>query len=145
MKILVVLMATLTIMFASCKQDSQTDFSGISDPYERWKAYNIQHYSIDQIRACFCPDGGQTMRIEIQSGRVVSVIRLSDSSVVTNASPALYLTVDSLFAIIRNRTTDSLVVTYNAMYGYPEKLDINPQAHPYDGGVLYQTSNLRTR
>jgi hypothetical protein len=48
-----------------------------------------------------------------------------------------------MFAIIRMSTTGSVVVTYNATYGYPETLDINPQLHSIDGGVLYVTSNMQ--
>ena len=83
------------------------------------------------------------MRITVRSDTVVSVRKLIDSSLVTFPNSAWYLTVDSLFSIIRNTKGDSLVITYNLNYGYPEKLDINPQQHPFDGGVLYQTSNLQ--
>ena len=82
------------------------------------------------------------MRITVRSDTISSIIRVSDTSVVTNP---FYLTVDSLFGIIRNCETDSLVVRYNKQYGYPEYLDMNPQLHPVDGGVLYETSNLQIR
>lgn len=80
------------------------------------------------------------MRVTVRSDTISSVIRISDTSVV--AYP-FYFTVDSLFGIIRNSKTDSLVIRYNKQYGYPEYLDINPQLHPVDGGVLYKTSNLQ--
>jgi hypothetical protein len=70
-------------------------------------------------------------------------MRLFDTTYVPSPIPQYYLTVDSLFSIIRTRPGDSIVVTYNETYGYPEKLDINPQQHPVDGGVLFETSNLQ--
>jgi hypothetical protein len=83
------------------------------------------------------------MRITVRADTIASVVNLSDSSTVSSPISTLYLTVDSLFGIIRYSTTDSLVIAYDETYGYPEKLDINPQLHPVDGGVLYITSNLR--
>ena len=83
------------------------------------------------------------MRITVRSDTVALVTRLSDSSKVLLPRSSWYLTIDSLFDIIRNPGTDSLVIAYNSGYGYPEKLDINPQQHPADGGVLIENSNLQ--
>ena len=83
------------------------------------------------------------MRITIRSDSLAQVKRLSDSPVLSYPGYTWYLTVDSLFGIIRNSKTDSLVISYNSRYGYPERLDITPQLHPVDGGVLYETSNLQ--
>lgn len=113
------------------------------DPYERWRSYNLHNYTIDQVHTCYCVEGGQTMRITVRSDTVALVTRLSDGSKVSPPTSTWYLTVDSLFGIIRNPKTDSLVIAYNSSYGYPEKLDINPQQHPVDGGVLIENSNLQ--
>jgi len=130
----------LTLLFGCSDQGSQPL---PSDPYALWISYHIHKYTIDQARVCFCPEGGQTMRISIRADSVTSVTRLSDGSAVSFPTSTYYFSVDSLFGIIRNSRTDSLVVTYNELYGYPETLDINPQLHPVDGGVLYRTSNLQ--
>jgi len=82
------------------------------------------------------------MKITVRSDSIFSVMRLSDSAIIPFPTSKQYLPVDSLFGIIRNSKTDSLIVTYDAMYGYPNSLDINPQLHPVDGGVLFETSNL---
>ena len=80
------------------------------------------------------------MRITVYADTIYRVMRLSDSIGVTYP---FYLPVDSLFSIIRNNKNDSLVVRYNAQYGYPEYLDVNPQQHPVDGGFTYESSNLQ--
>ena len=112
------------------------------DPYARWRSFGLHNYTIDQTRMCFCPLGGQMMRITVRSDTVASVVNLTDSSAVSPPLSVLYLSVDSLFGIIQRGRGDSLVTTFNATYGYPETLDINPQVHPVDGGVLYTTTNL---
>ncbi len=82
------------------------------------------------------------MKVVVRSGAIVSVSRVSDGILLSQQESRLYLTVDSMFSLIRSPGPDSLVVSYNSQYGYPESLDINPQLHPVDGGVLYLSSNL---
>jgi len=111
--------------------------------YELWRSYNIHDYTIEQVRSCFCIDAGQKMKITVRSDSVYSLMRLSDLAIISYPDSKLYLSVDSLFGIIRNSKTDSLIVTYDSEYGFPTTLDINPQLHPVDGGVMYKTSNLQ--
>jgi len=130
----------LVLLFCtSCKQE-QVAGPDTKTSYELWRSKNLHNYSIDQIRSCFCPDAGQSVRITVRSDTIFSIIKISDNHIIT--SP-IYFTVDSLFGIINNSENDSLVVKYNTDYGFPEFLDINPQWHPVDGGVLYETSNLQ--
>ena len=111
-------------------------------PFQQWQSLNPHNYTIDQRRTCFCPGAGDLVRITIRNDTIARVIRISDTSVVT--SP-FYLTVDSLFRMIHFNKADSMVIRYNSHYGYPEYLDVDPQLHPVDGGVLYETSNLQIR
>ncbi|PKL83850.1 MAG: hypothetical protein CVV24_03000 [Ignavibacteriae bacterium HGW-Ignavibacteriae-3] len=83
------------------------------------------------------------MKITVRADTVYSVIRISDNSIIPYPGSKLYMSVNSLFGIIQNPNGDSLIVTYDPEYGYPDKVDINPQMHPVDGGVIYFTSNLR--
>ncbi len=128
----------VTLLAVSCTDPStQPAWSG---PYEQWKSYQIHDYSITQVRTCFCPDGGVPVRVTVRNDSVVSAVRISDNVVMNDTH---YCSIDSLFGLIRyKQTADSIVVRYNLRFGYPEYLDINPQMHPVDGGVLYETSNL---
>ena len=130
----------LALLFCvSCKKE-QTSEPVKQTGYELWRSKNLHNYSINQIRSCFCPDAGEVVCITVRSDTIFSVVRLSDT---TNVSNPVYFTVDSLFGIIKNSKTDSLLIRYNTIYGFPEFLDINPQWHPVDGGILYETSNLK--
>ena len=135
------LIVILTFTIVGCEE--QTNLPLPSKPYEQWRSYNIHDYTIDQIRSCYCINGDQIMRITVRSDSVYSVMRLSDSAIMTYSTSKLYLPIDSLFGIIHNSKTDSLIITYDSKYGYPNTLDINPQLHPVDGGVMYETSNLQ--
>jgi len=129
----------ILLFFTSCNEEQVAE-PDTKTPYELWRSKNLHNYSIDQIRSCYCPDAGQSVRITVRSDSIFSIINISDNSIITSS---YYFTVDSLFGIISNSENDSLVIRYNASYGFPEFLDINPQWHPVDGGVLYETSNLQ--
>jgi hypothetical protein len=106
----------------------------------KWKSKNIQNYTIDQSRSCFCPQSDETVHLTVKSGNIVHAVRLSDSS--TSTYP-YYYTIDSLFGIIKGNNYDSIVARYNDEYGFPEYMDIDPQQHPVDGGYLIKTSNFK--
>jgi hypothetical protein len=137
-KILIIILSCILI---SCEELNDIPYSATS--YELWRSYNIHDYTIEQVRYCFCIDAGEKVKVTVLSDSTYSVLRLSDSAIIPYPTSRLYLSVDSLFAAIQNSKGDSLVVTYDSKYGYPNKLDINPQLHPVDGGVMYETSNLQ--
>jgi hypothetical protein len=137
MKLRFVLLLVTVIFCLSCDHPTQPS---VLSPYEQWRALNIHNYTIDQSRVCFCLNGGELMRVTVRADTVVSVKRISNDTTILKD---WYYSIDSLFWIIQHGTHDSLVVKYNSQYGYPEYLDIDPQMHPVDGGVLYQTSNLQ--
>jgi hypothetical protein len=129
------------VQLCGCIKDNLVVSS--TDEYDRWKSLEIHNYTIDQTRSCFCFDGGQPMRLTVRDDTLNMVVRISDGTALSSDASRWYRTIDSLFGHVRNRGGDSLIVRYNVQYGYPEHLDINPQLHPVDGGVLYTTSNLR--
>lgn len=111
--------------------------------YLKWNSYGYHNYTIDQIRQCFCINGAEKMRVVVRSDTVKSVTRLSDNKELSYSEARWYMPVDSLFKKVLNPGRDSVVVSFNSKYGYPETVDVNPQLYPVDGGVLFVTSNLR--
>lgn len=131
----------LLFILIGCKEQTNEPVS--LNPYEKWRSFNIHNYRIEQIRSCYCINGGQKMKVTVQSDTVFLVLRLSDSTLIPYPTSKQYLSIDSLFGIIQYAKSDSLVYTFNSEYGFPDKLDINPQLHPVDGGALYETYNLQ--
>jgi len=141
MKIAIQYVFTLLVLLG-CREETTGPVS--STPYEIWRSYNLHNYTIEQVRECECINGNVRMLVTVQSDTVCSVMKVSDSTFIPYPTSKIYLSIDSLFGIIRHSKTDSLVYMFHAEYGYPEKLDINPQLHPIDGGVLYKTSNVQS-
>jgi hypothetical protein len=136
---IIVLIGLSVIWCLGCKKE-QSSQPVQQSPYEQWQSHNFHNYTIDQKRSCYCPQGGELVRITVRSDTIAQAMRVYDTSIVTYP---FYLTIDSLFGFIRNSRTDSLVIRYNDQYGYPEYLDVDPQLHPIDGGFLYEISNLQ--
>jgi hypothetical protein len=136
------IIGVLMISISSCKKEVVSPQPTWETPFQQWQSLNPHNYTIDQRRSCFCPGGGELVRITVRHDTIARVVRISDTSVITYP---FYCTIDSLFAIIHHVKADSMVIRYSSQYGYPEYLDVDPQAHPVDGGFLYETSNLQIR
>ena len=128
----------ISILFVSCENDNISE-QNPETPYELWKSLDIHNYTIDQSYMCFCVGAGELVRVTVNSDTVFSATRISDEGLLKTSN---FLSVNQLFEIIENNENDSLVIKYNSQFGYPEFLDVNPQQHPVDGGILYETSNL---
>lgn len=132
------LLILVLILFVSCGKDNISE-QNPETPYELWKSLDIHNYTIDQSYMCFCVGAGELVRVTVNSDTVFSANQISDDELL---KPSNFLSVNQLFKIIENNENDSLVIKYNSQFGYPEFLDVNPQQHPVDGGILYETSNL---
>lgn len=141
------LLLLIIVLFiaAGCKKEHPVE-PVQTDPlsfYTKWNSYGYHNYTIDQIRQCYCINGAEKMKVVVRNDTLMSVTRLSDNKVLSFSEARWYLPVDSLFKKVLNPGKDSIVVSFNQEYGYPDNVDINPQLHPMDGGVQYITSNLR--
>jgi len=132
------LLILISILFVSCGKDNISE-QNPETPFELWKSLDIHNYTIDQRYMCFCVGAGELVRVTVNSDTVFSAIRISDNEFLKTGN---FLSINQLFKIIENNENDSLVIKYNSQFGYPEFLDVNPQQHPVDGGILYETSNL---
>ncbi len=137
------LLLIVAIACGACKDESTSPRP--SDPHARWRSFNIHNYSVVQTRGCFCPRGGEPMRITVNADTVVSVVSLWDGTQLSPVEASAYYCIDTLFAAVEHFAGDSIVVRYDPTFGYPAHVDIEPQLHPVDGGVVYETTGLRIR
>jgi hypothetical protein len=121
------------------------DYSSISDPAKRWQAYAIEDYSMLQAQTCFCADGGWKFLITVQSGRITGVVDPADGKVLAGNRWGAFRTIDDLFALVKSidtTTVASLSVSYDARYGYPLRVFIDPSTHMADEEYGYETEML---
>lgn len=140
LKFYCVVITLVCILTAGCRE-TITEVVLI-DPSDLWRSKNFHNYTMEQTRICFCFDGGEKMVVTVLADTVHSVVRSRDSAYIAPPSSRYYLTVDSLFGIIKYSQADSIEVTYDANFGYPARIDIDPQLNPVDGGVTYITNSV---
>ncbi len=102
-------------------------------------------YAMDQQVVCFCATGGTVFRVTVTGGVVV---RARDAATDADVAPAMltrFRTVDQLFDEVRSaqgvpgRLT---AVTYDATYGFPSDVSLDPIKNATDDEVSYLTGRV---
>jgi hypothetical protein len=135
---------TVSLLSLSCKDaGANPDFSGVSDPYARWKAYDLSNYEMIQSLTCFCAYRGP-YRVIVRSNRVTSVIDVTDGSILPPSRVQWVKTVDELFAIVRSIDPTAVAhfsVEYDRRYGFPS-FYVDPDANVADEEYGYSIRDL---
>ncbi|MDP2208876.1 MAG: DUF6174 domain-containing protein [Bacteroidota bacterium] len=114
--------------FVSCRDNNlvENDYSYISDPRARWRAYNLTNYIIEQDVHCFCKPYFGKCFVYVQSDTVSDVINIDNSTSIFSVAGRRFRTVNQLFELIdQNKNADQLDVEYNHRYGYPSRVFID--------------------
>jgi len=136
---------SLILLLSSC-QDRSTHPGG-PDPLTQWKSLNLHDYLLIQRRDCFCVFGGQEVQLIVRADTIVSITLLGYTSEVSLQYKDQYRTVDSLFSFIEwasSFPSGRLTVTYNAAFGYPERIDFDPYPGFVDDEISYITVGFTT-
>jgi hypothetical protein len=134
------------LLQAGCQDigDQPQGFSTIEDPAERWAAYNIQNYSIDQQRSCFCPNGGLRAKLTIAGNQITGITDVATGDTVPQNQWGGYSTVDQLFSLINSAQHAAVLRThYDPAYGFPDSVYIDWNVQVADDEILYLTRNLK--
>jgi hypothetical protein len=132
------------------------DFSHIEDPHERWRAYDLQDYQIDQTWGCFCAPPHAWTAV-IRNGEVVDVvvepIQGMDPDEVHARALELAWTVEDAFDQIgsvpggrgmgNGPGPAEFQVTYHSRFGYPESVYIDWHRGIADDELHTRLDNLR--
>ena len=89
--------------------------------------------------------GGVPMKVIVSENRITEVLRLSDGIPLPFNQWSWYKTVDQLFEIANSVTEDSVAyfhIEYDAKYGYPTILYVDPSENIADEEYGYRSQNL---
>lgn len=117
----------LSMVFAACER-AAIDYSGIADARARWRSHGFKNYSIEQKRICFCPPPHGFVRLTIKDKTIVEAIDLDNGQPLPKEKLDWFQTVDELFVWIESARAQNPVrldVEYDAVYGYPRKIDFD--------------------
>ncbi len=123
------------------------DFSHIEDPSERWRAYNLQNYTISQMRSCFCGPPYSWTAI-IRGGEVVDVVVMDkegDSKELHAKAMQMAWTVEEAFELIREAAegADNYEVQYHSRFGYPVEFSVDWNSGLADDELRQELTDLR--
>ena len=112
-----------------------------------WEAQDIQHYRIHYAIGCNCPwYDMMPLTVEVQNGEIVSMVASNGGDM----TPYLdtfrkHATIESLFDMLDSTTSTrvyKLEVQYDATYGFPASIAIDPYRMIADDATGYYVTNF---
>ncbi len=120
----------------------------------RYKFRSQCDYSIEQTRDCFCPQGGQPVKLFVASDTIAEAVWISDNTRLSWIEWQRFRTISGLFnEIDRWDTSSSFSVhaEYDTKHNFPSYISITPKPNIVndtissiikDAGVSYRTWNF---
>ena len=95
-------------------------------------------YSVEQQMGCFCPQGGQWVRLFVRADTIARAISISTGSNLTYEEWRPYRTIRGLFHEISLRDTSvyEVRVEIDSTYNYPSLVYFNPKPIVHGDTVL---------
>ncbi|MTI86417.1 MAG: hypothetical protein FH748_00455 [Balneolaceae bacterium] len=124
----------------------EQDFSHIEDPRERWEAYQLEDYYIEQTWVCECqpPSGADTY---ILQGKILQYIFHEDPSSGRDKEyrATKIMTVDEAFDLIESYQGNaySVEIKYHPRFGYPTEINIDIMENVADEEIHHNFRNLK--
>ena len=110
-----------------------------------WASKNLSIYSYTLQRSCFCPEEfTKAMRLEVRNGSLTSVKYVdSGADVPAQMQPSVFK-IEAFFDLIDSTLASGTVenLAFDAMFGYPTKMNLDPIPLAADDETSYSLSNL---
>jgi hypothetical protein len=112
-----------------------------------WESQAIQHYRFDLGIGCNCPWYDlMPLTVEVQNGEIVSMVASNEEDITSYLDTFLpHGTIESLFDTADSaisRWTYKLEVQYDATYGFPTSIVIDPYRMITDDAIGYYVTNF---
>lgn len=142
------LLLILTVfLLLSCDSDDTSVQNELELNRQKWQGHDIKNYSIQENYLCFCV-GLLEWEIIVHDGMKDTLIfdtsRLSDNQTYSDVFEKSR-SIEEAFEFIQNFDTDAVdffEATYDSIYGYPTKIDIDYRAGLADEEIIYAYSNF---
>lgn len=126
----------------SCSSDDAVDLSENGKSREKWKAWKIENYSINEITQCYCA-GILEWELTVINGKKNKVLFDETISLGSNTYDIVLKeakTIDAVFDFIENFDLSKVAVfsvLYNQKYGYPTNVYIDYDLSVVDDEIEY--------
>jgi hypothetical protein len=140
------LLLTLLAVGAACEAPTAPgDRDNLASARALWSANSAPTYSYKVNRSCECVLGGRLMAVTVVNGSVSSAEYVDSGSAVEAALLTYVLTVPDLFDMIQealDRKAAYLAVSYDPIYGYPTRIEVDYSANAVDDEVVMSAREL---
>ena len=112
---------------------------------KQWKASNIQNYTFELTKSCFCPQE-EVKEVSVQNGYLENAIFIPSKTPINLSKRGDIYSLDGFFTLIQNafdKNASVVTVQYDYDYGYPTKISINQDTTVTDGGITYKITNFK--
>lgn len=141
-------LALLTLLLAGAACEAPTapgEHDSLVAARALWRARGSDSYTFTVNRGCFCVLGGQTVTVTVTSGAVTAAEYESSGAAVDKALLTYVATVPDLFDLIQSALDAKptlFAATYDAVYGYPTRIEIDYSANVVDDELAISARNL---
>jgi len=159
MKKFLILFVFLSFFFSCSKKSSENDivtasieedYSNIADPKERWQAYNLQDYVLNESTACNCPPSPVVRAIIIDNEVVDVEYEISKDQYYGRTKEEIEtqmmhfaMTVDEAFEFVETYTdAQRIEIEYDLRFGFPSRIHVDGDTMLADDEYTRQFSNL---
>jgi hypothetical protein len=140
--------AVLTLLLSGAACEAATapgDVDNLAAARARWSQSGGDSYSYVVNRSCFCVLGGRTVTVTVRNG-VVSAAEYAETGGPVESTFLTYVaTVPDLFDLIQDALAKDpayFAATYDPVFGYPTRIEIDPSANVADDEVALSARNL---
>jgi hypothetical protein len=125
--------------------DSDDPIEVLAENREKWRSQGIDDYEFVLQRLCFC---GLTnpARVVVRDGARLSVTDTTTGEPIPAQFAQYYLTVEELFDFVEDaidRKAHSIVVEYDATYGFPASIQIDYEQNTVDEEMAFQATSFQ--
>lgn len=132
---IIMLLSALVLVSCGGKQWDTTEVeTGLLEAKGLWAENGPDNYQYAWYKFCFCPERRE-ITVNVESGQFVSAVYTGTDEAPPVNQNGYFETVESWFEYIEsviNNNPDSLEITYNEQYGYPESIQIDYESQRAD-------------
>lgn len=141
-----ILLLAILLVAAGCEAPTAPgNLDNLAAARARWSALGAQAYSYEINRSCFCVFGGRRMRVTVENGAVTGAEYLDSGNAVEAALLTYVSTIPDLFDLIEGAlkgSTAYFFASYDPVYGYPTRIEIDYSANAIDDELAISARGL---
>lgn len=140
------LVLTLFLAAAACGAPTAPgELDSLQAGRARWRAVGSESYSYVVNRSCFCVLGGRQVTVIVRNGTVSAAEYMDSGSAVDQALLTYVATVPDLFDLVEDalaRTPAYFSATYDPVYGYPTRIEVDYSSNMMDDELAISARDL---